>query len=198
MCLHCLPIRPAAHAVALLMLVGCGRSEAPAPPRPAVEHVAPPPPAVAADPEPTPPPFDAPRAEFDTVEAPARRLQPPARRPAPPDERPPAPPPDDRPAADRPPGTSEAAGSCDARPAEAFCFTYVGAGWTPAAARAHCGRAPGARFSSGPCPTADRVGTCFFARPGAPGEALVYEYYAPYPTDLARLACPGTFTASEE
>ena len=119
--------------------------------------------------------FDARPVEFDTIE--------------PPPVAPPAPPPDEPP----PPTASGVSGSCDVRATENFCFAYTGPGWTPSQARAHCGRAPAARFDGGVCPAADRIATCAFERPDAAGQTLVYTYYAPYPVELARLACPGTF-----
>lgn len=156
------------------------------------------PPSVAAGPRPVAVPpqpmerpqtdtFDAPAVVFDTVVF--DTVEPPPARP------PPAPAPDGP--AEAPPATGPS-GSCDVRASEAFCFDYEGAGWSPQAARDHCARAPGAAFSAGACPEADRVGTCTFERPDAPGQTLVYAYYAPYPVDLARLACPGAFeTASD-
>lgn len=118
--------------------------------------------------------FDASPVVFDTVE-------PPPAAPPPPDE-----PPDATTA-------SGVSGSCDVRASENFCFAYTGTGWTPRLARTHCGRAPGAAFAASACPSADRIATCEFERPDAPGQTLVYTYYAPYPVELARLACPGTF-----
>ena len=80
------------------------------------------------------------------------------------------------------------------REAEGFCFTFTGDGWTPQSARAQCDAAPEAAFGPGSCPLADRIATCAFERPSAPGREIVYVYYAPYELALAELACPGTFT----
>ena len=133
--------------------------------------------------------FDAPSAIFDTVESPPpRRFEPPRPVPAPP--APPVAPP-------RPPPVPDAAsvwGRCDIRPAEPYCFSYVGAGWSTEDAEAHCASAPGGAFVASACPDARRIATCTFERPGENGQSLVYAYYAPYPADLARLACPGVFS----
>ena len=131
-----------------------------------------------------PTPFDAAETVFDTTEPPEAVVQIP---PTPP--RPPAPP---RPAP-APPTPRGPAGSCDVRETEGYCFAYTGDGWTPEAARAQCATAPDAAFSTGACPTADRIATCAFERESAPGRGLLYTYYAPYDPTLAALACPGTF-----
>ncbi len=158
-------------------LAGCGpASETPEPP--SLVEARPPvavPPLVPTQPQTDT--FEAPAVVFDTIE--------------PPPPRPPTPPPDDP--GEAPPPSTGPSGSCDVRASEAFCFDYEGTGWTPRLARDHCGRAPGARFGAGACPDADRIATCTFERPDAPGQTLVYAYYAPYPVDLARLACPGAF-----
>lgn len=183
------------YSLLLLTLAGCA-DEPPAsalptgaPPTPATgpdtARSLPPPPGPAAEPR----AFDGPTTVFDTVESPPpRTLSPP--RPVPAD--PPVPPsPPDRP---EPPSDAAAVwGRCDVRPAEPFCFSYVGTGWTPDEAETHCAAAPGGAFGPAACPDAQRIGTCTFERPGADGQTLVYTYYAPYPVDLARLACPGAF-----
>ena len=96
-----------------------------------------------------------------------------------------------------PPASRGPSGSCDVRESEGFCFTFTGDGWTAGAARAQCGAAPQATFGPGSCPLADRVATCAFERPSAPGREIVYVYYEPYEPALAELACPGTFTLLE-
>lgn len=79
------------------------------------------------------------------------------------------------------------------RPAEPFCFTYTGTGWTAGEAEGHCDEAPSSSFHPGACPTAGRIGTCTFRRPSDPTREIVYTYYEPYEVGLAELACPGTF-----
>ncbi len=128
-------------------------------------------------------PFDAPTTVFDTVESPpARRLEPPPPPPAPAGPEP-------------PPDAATVWGRCDVRETEGFCFSYVGAGWTAAEAERHCRRVPSGTFGPSACADAERVATCAFERPDANGQTLVYTYYAPYAVDLARLACPGEFSA---
>lgn len=84
------------------------------------------------------------------------------------------------------------------RPAEAYCFAYAGPAWTPAAASANCAGAPGATYRAAPCPTTGRIATCAYRRASEPDRELVYTTYAPADLDLARLACPGTFTVLGE
>ena len=134
-------------------------------------------------------PFDAADAVFDTIEPPEQVVQFPPRptprpipRPIPPRPSPPPPP------ADNP------AGSCDVRQSEGYCLAFAGRGWTPGEARDVCDAAPDASFGPGACPLADRIATCAFDQPSAPGQEIVYTYYAPYDPALAELACPGRFT----
>ena len=112
-------------------------------------------------------------------------------RPAPP----PSPAPRLLPAPAPPPAAPRPSGSCDVRASEGFCLAFTGDGWTPAAARAQCDAAPDAAFGAAACPLADRIATCTFERPSAPGREIVYTYYAPYDPALAELACSdGAFT----
>lgn len=133
--------------------------------------------------------FDAPSTVFDTVELPPpRELDPP-----PPPPRPNAPP---APSPGRPTPPPDAAtvwGQCDVRDSEGFCFSYVGSGWSVEEAERHCRQVPFGAFRTAACSDAERVATCSFDRPDADGQTLVYTYYAPYPEELARLACPGAF-----
>ena len=138
--------------------------------------------------------FDASDAVFEPPapqEPPEAVVQIPPRPPPPPAPLPaprliPTPPP--------PPPARGPSGSCDVRSSEGFCFTFTGDGWTPQAARSQCDAAPSSSFGPGSCPLADRIATCAFERPSAPGREIVYVYYAPYDPALAELACPGTFT----
>lgn len=180
-----------AVAVAALAAAGCGPDAPPEPPPPAQA------PALAERPAgPPPTPFDASDVVFEPAtpeEPPESVVEIPPRPPAPaPRALPPglAPPPP-------PPSARGLSGSCDVRASEGFCFTFTGDGWTPQAARAQCDAAPESSFGAGACPLADRVATCAFERPSAPGREIVYVYYAPYDLALAELACPGTFTALE-
>ena len=140
-----------------------------------------------------PTPFDAADVVFDTIEPPEQIVQFPPRpaplpqpRPVPPAPRPPAPPPPDAPS-----------GSCDVRASEGYCLAFAGRGWTQREARSVCDAAPDSRFGPGACPLADRIATCAFEQPSAPGQEIVYTYYAPYDLALAELACPGRFTRIE-
>ena len=168
---------------ALIALAGC-RADAPPPAAsgPGLADAAP------------PTPFDAGGAVFEPPapqEPPEAVVQIPPRPPPPP---PPLPAPRLVPAPPPPPPSRGTSGSCDVRASEGFCFAFTGDGWTPAAARAQCDAAPESAFGPGTCPLADRIATCAFERPSAPGREIVYTYYAPYDPALAELACPGTFT----
>lgn len=193
---HAARSRPALLLATLTLasLGACAR-DAPAPPPTRV----PAPTRAAATPPPRrPPPPDTLAARtprpaamvFDTV-APPRPAPAPPETPKTPEAprapRPAAPPR----VATRPPGP---AGSCDVRPAETYCFAYAGPAWTPASAAANCAGAPRATFRTEPCPTPGRIATCVFRRDSEPDRELVYTTYAPASLDLARLACPGTFT----
>ena len=140
-----------------------------------------------------PTPFDHAAVVFDTLEPlpPRVEIQP---RPEPPPRPDPAlrPVPAPRPAPPEPP-PARAAGSCDVRTTESFCFAYTGSGWSPREARQHCGNAPESAYRSGACPEADAIATCRFFRDDAPAQEIVYTYYAPYALALAELACPGDF-----
>lgn len=143
----------------------------------------------------TAPPDGPPAVVFDTTEPPEVVVQipdppePAPRGPEPATEPPPRPP--------APPGRGPS-GSCDVRETEGYCFTYTGAGWTPRAARANCAAAPAATFGPGACPLANRIATCAFRRAGEPDREILYTYYAPGDLALAELACPGTFTVTED
>ena len=143
-----------------------------------------------------PTPFDAATVVFDTVEPPGQVVQIPPR-PAPPPPRPGPVPRPPRPAPPPPPSTRGPSGSCDVRSTEGYCFAFTGEAWTPDAARSRCAAAPSASFDVGTCPLADRIATCAYERPTAPGREVVYTYYAPYDLALAELACPGSFTRIE-
>ena len=132
-------------------------------------------------------PFDASDMVFEPSEPPEVVVQIPPRPPAPP----PLPTPDLTPPPL--PAPRAQAGSCDVRESEGYCFAYTGDAWGPADARAQCTAAPNARFADAACPLADRVATCTFERPSAPGKEITYTYYAPYELALAELACPGVF-----
>ena len=177
-------------ALVLLTLAGC-QPDAPA--SPAAPDRPDQPPADAQRLRDRPPtPFDASDVVFEPAapeEPPEAIVQIPPRPPPPPAPRLLPPPP--------PPASRGPSGSCDVRASEGFCFTYTGDGWTPQSARAQCDAAPEATFGPGTCPLADRVATCAFERPSAPGREIVYVYYAPYEPALAELACPGTFTRLE-
>ena len=176
----CLPL------LAVLALAAC-EAEAPASPEPAEPAR---PPAVEAPPD-ADKPFDASDMVFepaDPVEPPEAVVQIPPRPPPPP---PPLPSPDlIPPPVPTPRGQ---AGSCDVRETEGYCFAYTGDAWTAGDARAQCTAAPRARFADAACPLADRIATCTFERPSAPGKEIVYTYYRPYDLALAELACPGVF-----
>ncbi len=131
--------------------------------------------------------FDASDMVFEPAEPPEAVVQIPPRPPAPP----PLPAPDLTPPPL--PAPRAQAGSCDVRETEGYCFAYTGDSWSTADARAQCTAAPAARFADAACPLADRVATCTFERPSAPGKEIVYTYYAPYELALAELACPGAF-----
>ena len=131
---------------------------------------------------------------FDTVAPPATPPDGPLKRPAAPVLPIPRPP---RPPATSP-GPAGSVGSCDVRPAQTYCFAYTGLAWTAISAAANCASAPRATFSAAPCPTADRIATCAYSRDSDPDRGLVYTTYAPADLDLARLACPGTFTVIDE
>lgn len=168
-----------------VLAAGCG-GESP-PPRPAA-------PAEADRPTrpDSPPPI-----VFDTTEPPEVVVQIPG-----PSEPAPAPRPEPRPEPPRPqpptPPGGGPSGSCDVRETEGYCFAYTGAGWTPGAAEANCGRAPASAYGPGACPLADRIATCAFRRPSEPDREILYTYYAPADLMMAELACPGTFTVTED
>ena len=186
-------MRPALLVLAGLALAACERS-APA----SVEEPAPrisSPVSEAAQDDTEVEPFDASDMVFepaDPVEPPEVTVQIPPRPPPPP---PPLPAPDlIPPPLPTPRGQ---AGRCDVRETEGYCFAYTGDAWTPSYARTQCTAAPRARFAESACPLTDRIATCAFERPSAPGKEIVYTYYAPYDPALAELACPGTFTRVE-
>ncbi len=168
-------------------LAGCERQP------PAAEPAGAPRPRAATSGPSGPAPFDARGVVFEPAqpeEPPESVVQiPPRPAPAPAPAPTVAPPP--------PPASRGPSGSCDVRASEGFCFAFTGDGWTPGAARAQCDAAPEAEFGPGTCPLEDRVATCAFERPSAPGREIVYVYYEPYEPALAELACPGTFTRLE-
>lgn len=170
--------RPFLLLALALGVAGC-RGEPPEPPAPPMQS------------EPATP-FDAAPLVFDTTEPPEQTVQiPPRPAPRPPEPTRTPPLPEPTPPAPPPAGVS---GSCDVRATEGFCFAYTGPGWTAAEAEDHCDAAPDAAFGPAACPLDDRVATCVYRRPSAPGREIVYTYYAPFDLTLAELACPGTFT----
>jgi len=88
-------------------------------------------------------------------------------------------------------------GSCDVTKLLGYCMEYRGADWQTPAAQADCATAPDGEFSTSPCPSASRAGTCSYLPRGTESSEIVYIFYQPMAASMAEMSCPGTFTPGQ-
>ena len=91
----------------------------------------------------------------------------------------------------------DSVGSCTS---QAGCTDYTGSLWTAASAEETCDQVPNSAFSTGACPTENRVGRCVHV-PGGAGEFVMNTYSPLFDPSTAQSACealPGTIWLPED